>query len=504
MRERSSGVLLHISSLPGSYGIGDLGQGAYEFIDFLEEAGQKYWQILPIGITGYGDSPYQSFSAYAGNPYFIDLDELIQMGYLDAKKVNKADLGKKKHRVDYEKLYQNKMPLLRQAYDASKLKLSHELETFYEREKAWLEDFALYMAIKSHHKNQSWTNWTKGFENRNASKVEEFKVKHRDEIYFWVFTQYFFFKQWYALKAVANEKGIKIIGDLPIYVAEDSADVWGNPKLFKLDRQFKPSCVAGCPPDAFSETGQLWGNPIYDWNYMEQDNYQWWIERIEYSLSLFDTVRIDHFRGFEAYWEIPYGDKTAKNGKWVKGPGKALFRAIKKAIGQVDIIAEDLGFMTQGVIDLREDTGFPGMKVLQFAFDSREESDYLPHNYTKNFVAYTGTHDNETVLGWLKTVNKQDKNYAMEYLKLDRGEGYHWGFIRGAWSSPAYLAIAQMQDFLGLDNKARMNFPSTLGGNWEWRITSKDLSSSLAKKMYHLTDIYRRLPQAPVSADKEK
>ncbi len=493
MRQRSSGVLLHISSLPGEYGIGDLGKGAYAFLDFLEKSGQHNWQILPIGITGYGDSPYQSFSAFAGNPYFIDLAELIDMGYLDKKTVDKADLGKNKHKVDYEKLYYNKMPLLRMAYENSKVKLSHELNKFYEAEKTWLEDFALYMAIKAHNGNRSWIEWDKGYENAKTEKVAKFKETHKDEIFFWVFTQYFFFKQWFALKAVAADKGITIIGDLPIYVAEDSSDVWANPELFKLDKTAKPISVAGCPPDAFSATGQLWGNPIYNWEQMDKQNYAWWIKRIDYSLKMFDVIRIDHFRGFEAYWEIPYGDPTAERGEWTNGPGKKLFIAIKEALGDVNIIAEDLGYLTEGVIELREFTGFPGMKILQFAFDAREESDYLPHNYSENFVAYTGTHDNETIVGWMDNVAKADRDFAMDYLKLDRSEGYHWGFIRGVWSSTAYLAIAQMQDFLGLDNKARMNFPSTLGGNWIWRITQKDLSDHLADKMKKITKLYGRL-----------
>jgi 4-alpha-glucanotransferase len=493
MRQRSSGVLLHISSLPGEYGIGDLGKGAYAFLDFLEKSGQHNWQILPIGITGYGDSPYQSFSAFAGNPYFIDLAELIDMGYLDKKTVDKADLGKSKHKVDYEKLYFNKMPLLRMAYENSKVKLSHELNKFYEAEKTWLEDFALYMAIKAHNGNRSWIEWDKGYENAKTDKVAKFKETHKDEIFFWVFTQYFFFKQWFALKAVAADKGITIIGDLPIYVAEDSSDVWANPELFKLDKTSKPISVAGCPPDAFSATGQLWGNPIYNWEHMDKQNYAWWIKRIDYSLKMFDVIRIDHFRGFEAYWEIPYGDPTAEKGEWTNGPGKKLFIAIREALGDVNIIAEDLGYLTEGVIELREFTGFPGMKILQFAFDAREESDYLPHNYSENFVAYTGTHDNETIVGWMDNVAKADRDFAMDYLKLDRSEGYHWGFIRGVWSSTAYLAIAQMQDFLGLDNKARMNFPSTLGGNWIWRITQKDLSDHLADKMKKITKLYGRL-----------
>ena len=415
------------------------------------------------------------------------------MGYLDKKTVDKADLGKSKHKVDYEKLYFNKMPLLRMAYENSKVKLSHELNKFYEAEKTWLEDFALYMAIKAHNGNRSWIEWDKGYENAKTEKVAKFKETHKDEIFFWVFTQYFFFKQWFALKAVAADKGITIIGDLPIYVAEDSSDVWANPELFKLDKTSKPISVAGCPPDAFSATGQLWGNPIYNWEHMDKQNYAWWIKRIDYSLKMFDVIRIDHFRGFEAYWEIPYGDPTAERGVWTNGPGKKLFIAIREALGDVNIIAEDLGYLTEGVIELREFTGFPGMKILQFAFDAREESDYLPHNYSENFVAYTGTHDNETIAGWMDNVAKADRDFAMDYLKLDRSEGYHWGFIRGVWSSTAYLAIAQMQDFLGLDNKARMNFPSTLGGNWIWRITQKDLSDHLADKMKKITKLYGRL-----------
>lgn len=493
MKKRSSGVLLHISSLPGAYGIGDLGKGAYAFLDFLEAAGQKNWQILPIGITGYGDSPYQSFSAFAGNPYFIDLDELIDMGYLSEEAVKKADLGREATHVDYEKLYYNKMPLLKLAYDAAKIKVSHELERFMETERHWLKDFALFMALKSANGSRSWLEWPEEYRDRHSEAVATFEAEQTDEIGFWIFLQYFFFKQWHALKAVAASKNIAIIGDLPIYVAEDSADVWASPQLFKLDTASVPVSVSGCPPDAFSATGQLWGNPIYNWAHMADNGFKWWIQRIDYSLKLFDVIRIDHFRGFEAYWEIPYGDPTAEGGKWVKGPDKALFEAIKSALGTVSVIAEDLGYVTQEVIDLREFTGFPGMKVLEFAFDAREESDYLPHHYSENFVAYTGTHDNETVMGWMKDAAKADREYAKNYLKLTKDEGYNWGFIRGVWSSTAYLAVAQMQDFLGLDNRARMNFPSKLGGNWIWRITEKDLSDKLAEKMHEITALYGRL-----------
>lgn len=493
MKERSSGILMHISSLAGDYGIGDFGKGAYDFIDFLERSGQRYWQILPIGITGYGDSPYQSFSAFAGNPYFIDLNELIQMGYLERKRVAKVDLGRHANKVDYEKLYLNKMPLLREAFENSKIKLKPELERFAQAEGEWLDDFSTYMAVKAANENCSWLHWSEAFQSPLSEAVVAFKKDNADEISFWIFTQYFFFKQWFALKSVANSKGIQMIGDLPIYVAEDSADVWAHPEFFKLSDAKKPTCVSGCPPDAFSATGQLWGNPIYDWDYMDKNGYKWWIKRIEYSLRLFDVIRIDHFRGFDAYWEIPFGDPTAENGKWVKGPGIKLFKAIEQALGKVNIIAEDLGFLTESVIDLRIETGFPGMKVLEFAFDTREESDYLPHNYDKNCVAYTGTHDNDTIIGWMENVTRHDREFAMDYLKLDKHEGYNWGFIRGIWSSTANLVIAQMQDFLGLDSKARMNIPSTLGGNWTFRIGEKDLSKGLAEKIKHLTKLYGRL-----------
>lgn len=492
MRERSSGILMHISSLPGKYGIGDFGQSAYDFVDFLNQAKQKVWQILPIGITGYGDSPYQSFSAFAINPYFIDLDALVAHGFLKREDILKADLGKNPEQVDYEKLYFNKMPLLKKAYEQAKVPWKDTLRAYFKSEIEWLEPFVLYMSIKAHHDNRSWLEWPKAYDAMHKPSVKAFEQANEDEIYFWVFTQYVASDQWMTLKQYANQKNISIVGDLPIYVAEDSCDVWSMPQLFKLDDTYKPITVAGCPPDAFSATGQLWGNPIYDWTYMENHGFQWWVKRISHSLKQFDIVRIDHFRGFQDYWEIPYGDKTAVNGIWVKGPSMKLFHAIRAALGDVNIIAEDLGFMTDDVLKLREDSGFPGMKVLQFAFDSREESDYLPHNYDKNCIAYTGTHDNDTALGWMQLVAKDDRDYAIDYLQLNENEGYHWGLIRGAWASTAYLAIAQMQDFLGLDSKARMNTPSTLGNNWVWRAKKESLNSALAERMAKLTKTYRR------------
>lgn len=490
--KRSSGILMHISSLPGEYGIGDFGKEAYNFVEFLAKAKQKNWQVLPLGITGFGDSPYQSFSAFAGNPYFIDFDEFIEKGYLRKDEIDNLDMGKDPKRVDYGLLYKNKMKLLKIAYRRAYPYIKEELYNFYTRNKSWLRKFALFMAIKEYHNNISWLFWDEKYRRINTEEVKNFEKKNTDSIYFWIFTQYFFTEQWYRLKKYANGKGINIIGDLPIYVSEDSSDVWGNPELFYLDDNLIPITVSGCPPDAFSPKGQLWGNPIYDWDAMEKDEYSWWVKRFEYSLKIFDVLRIDHFRGFESYWEVKYGAKDAINGQWTKGPGMKLFNKLKEELGDMNIIAEDLGFLTEDVIKLIEESGFPGMKVLQFAFDSREESDYLPHNFNKNCVVYTGTHDNSTVVGWYTNTDKEDVNYAIEYLKLDSIEGVNWGFIRGAWSSTAYLAITTTQDLLGLDDSARMNIPSTVGGNWIWRMEKEDLTDEIASKLRNMTRIYRR------------
>ncbi len=490
--KRSSGILMHISSLPSKYGIGDFGKEAYNFVDFLVKSKQQYWQILPLGVTGFGDSPYQCFSAFAGNPYFIDLDELIQRGYLKEEEVEKLDLGREPNRVDYGLLYQNKMKILRMAYNAAKEEIGEELRSFYKENYNWLREFSLFMALKSKNGGGSWLKWKEPYKDFTSKAVIQFEKDNKEEIYFWVFTQYFFFVQWKRLKDYANNNGIEIIGDLPIYVSEDSSDVWGNPYLFNLDSSLFPITVSGCPPDGFSPTGQLWGNPIYNWKVMEEQGYNWWLKRIQFSFKLYDSLRIDHFRGFESYWEIPYGSENAVNGQWTKGPGMKLFNKIKEKLGELNIIAEDLGFLTDGVRKLIEETGFPGMKILQFAFDSREESDYLPHNYDKNSVVYTGTHDNSTVLGWFKYIPKEDFDYAVEYLKLSEEEGLNWGLIRGAWSSPAYLAIAPMQDFLGLGDEARMNIPSTLGGNWTWRMEKGSLTDELAMRIGELNRIYRR------------
>ncbi len=493
MKERQSGILLPISALPGKYGIGDFGQAAYSFVDFLENSKQKNWQILPLGVTSFGDSPYQCISSYAGNPYFIDLDKLIAQGYLLDEDIKQLDLGKDPNKIDYAKLYNNKYKLLRIAYDNSKRELNKQLEAFYIKNKSWLREFALFMTLKKAHKDKAWQEWEVKYKGFNNPEVEVFEEEQKDNIYFWVFTQYYFIRQWKDLKKYANKKDIKIIGDLPIYVASDSSDVWAHPQFFDLDEQFYPKTVAGVPNDDFSPTGQLWGNPIYNWEVIREDDFSFWVDRIEYCFYLYDTLRIDHFRGFEAYWEIPFTSSTATIGRWVKGPGIELFDKIKEELGELDIIVEDLGFQTQGVLDLIENTGFPGMKILQFGFNPLDDSDNLPHNYINNLVVYTGTHDNKTVREWLKTAPLLEKKYAVEYLNLNKKETYNWGLIRGIWSSVAYLAIAQLQDFLNLGEKARMNIPATLGGNWTWRFKEEDLDKKLSDKIAKLTLTYRRV-----------
>lgn len=492
MITRSSGILMHVTSLPGSYGIGTFGKEAYEFVDFLVKAGQKYWQMLPLGSTGAGDSPYQSFSAFAGNPYFIDLDLLAEEGLLEKEDYAHGNFGDNPEKVDYEKIFECKMPVLRLAFENSKGRFEKEMESFKSENKVWLEDYALYMSLKVQFGLKPWQQWDEDIKLRDEKALTHYKELLKEETDYWTFLQYMFFKQWKALKAHANENGIKIIGDIPIYVAEDSSDTWANGEVFLLDEEKRPVVVSGCPPDAFAATGQLWGNPIYDWEYLKNTKYQWWVERIKGSLSLYDITRIDHFRGFESFWQIPFGELTAVNGKWVKGPGIQLFDAIKEALGEVEIIAEDLGYLTQEVADFRDATGYPGMKVLEFAFDAREESDYLPHNYDKNCVVYTGTHDNDTVMGWIENADKNDVDFAVKYLKLNEEEGCNWGFIRGALSSVAKLAVVQMQDYLGLGTEARMNIPSTIGGNWQWRVKQEALSDQLAQKINEAVKLYGR------------
>lgn len=498
--ERASGILIHITSLPEAEGIGTFGKSAYEFVDFLKEADQKYWQILPIGPTGYGHSPYQAFSAFAGNPYLIDLRNLVDEKLLSEKTYTDiCDSSNDSKSVDFEKIVPKKMAALREAYESAKQSKSvmKAMDEFQKENASWLEDYSLFMAIKISKNEASWQEWEEPLKRREIGVIQNYKDTLEDEINYWAFLQYIFYKQWTALKQYANAQGIKIIGDIPIYVAGDSSDTWSHPELFKLSEDGTPITVAGCPPDAFTEDGQLWGNPIYDWDTLAQTGYDWWIQRIEQNAVLYDVIRIDHFRGFESFWEVPYGEQTAKNGKWTKGPGIALFNAIQKKLGAVDIIAEDLGFMTDEVIALRDGTGYPGMNILQFAFDPKGDSEYLPHNQIHNSVVYTGTHDNDTIVGWMeKEENKDALNFAKRYLRLTKKESYHWGFIRGVWASPANTAIVPMQDILGLDNSARMNIPSTVGGiNWRWRMEKEDTCESLSMKLKKITKLYGRKGQ---------
>lgn len=492
--ERGSGVIMHIASLPNKYGIGTFGKEAYEFADFLKKAGQKYWQILPMGQTSYGDSPYQSFSAFAGNPYFIDFDILEKDGLLNKEDYNNINFGDNPEFIDYGVIFAEKMQVLRLAYENFKKNSNDYLDVFEKAEAFWLDDYSMFMALKVKFELKSFQNWDDNIRLRDEETIDKYKEQLKDEIQYWKFLQYEFFKQWKSLKDYVNNLGIKIIGDIPIYVAEDSADLWSNPKIFLLDKEtLIPIKIAGCPPDAFSATGQLWGNPIYDWEYLEETGYKWWISRIKQSLKLYDVIRIDHFRGFEAYWSIPYGSKTAEGGEWVKGPEMKLFNAIKDKLGNVNIIAEDLGLLTEETIDFRKKTGFPGMKVLEFAFSGDSKNAYLPHNYEKNCVAYTGTHDNDTARGWFETTgSKTEVEEAIDYLKLTKEEGYNWGFIRGIWGSVSNTSIALMQDFLNLGNEARINLPSTMGNNWCWRTKDDVFTDELAERMYRLTKTYGR------------
>ncbi|MBQ7358555.1 MAG: 4-alpha-glucanotransferase [Lachnospiraceae bacterium] len=493
---RKSGILLPISSLPSNYGIGAFSKEAYEFVDFLKSAGQKLWQILPLGPTSYGDSPYQSFSTFAGNPYFIDLETLVKEGLLTKQECDERQWGTHPEYVDYEKIYESRFAVLQRAFDRAFGQFGYakkpEYVNFVKANEFWLEDYALFMAIKDANEGKSFTLWTDELRLRKESAMAECRAKYAREIEFYKFQQYLFQMQWKELKAYANKQGIEIVGDIPIYVSADSADVWANPKLFQLTEDGLPSRVAGCPPDAFSATGQLWGNPLYDWDYHKKTDYKWWMQRIAFCYELYDVLRIDHFRGFDEYWSIPYGDPTAVNGQWVKGPGYDLFATMKKVLGDKAVIAEDLGFMTDTVMELVEKTGFPGMKVLQFAFDSREESDYLPHNYVRNSVVYTGTHDNDTTLSWYSQLPKEDKALADEYLEITDTKDLEWKFIRSALGSVADTAIIPMQDYLALGGEARINTPSTLGINWKWRMKAGVTTEALAARIKKETILFGR------------
>ena len=492
---RASGILMPVFSLPSRYGIGSFSKSAYQFVDMLKKAGQKYWQILPLCPTSYGDSPYQSFSTYAGNPYFIDLDQLIEEKLLTRKECQACDFGDDPQDIDYGKLYENRFKLLRKAYERANVGEDQEFEA-YRRENAWwLDDYALFMAVKDRFDGVAWNEWAEDIRLRWSNAMDYYRRELYYEIEFYSYLQFVFMKQWKKLKNYANINGIEIIGDIPIYVAFDSADAWANPELFQFDAESLPTAVAGCPPDGFSADGQLWGNPLYRWDYHRETGFDWWIRRIAYCSELYDVVRIDHFRGFDEYYSIPYGDTTARNGHWEKGPGIALFEAAKNRLGELNIIAEDLGYITDSVKKLVADSGFPGMKVLEFAFDSREKSDYLPYTYEKNSVVYTGTHDNETIAGWYAGLDKSDLKMCTDYMNIDRipGKEYHWDFIRLAMLSVSDLCVIPIQDYLGLDNRARINHPSTLGTNWRWRLAKGQLSASLLKEIREMTRISGRL-----------
>lgn len=493
MRMRRCGVLMPVSSLPSRFGIGGFSREAYDFVDFLSASGQALWQILPLGPTGYGDSPYQSFSTFAGNPYYISLDTLIEEGLLTEEECASANVGNDPGKVDYEKIYHTRFALLRKAFERSDLKKDKEYKTFVEENKQWLKDYAMYMAIKDASGGVSWIEWDEEIRLRKPKAMARYEKNLADDITFYSYQQYLFSKQWTALKKYANGKGISIVGDIPIYVAFDSADTWANPELFWLDEENVPIAVAGCPPDAFSATGQLWGNPLYKWEYHEETGYAWWMRRLAHCFDIYDIVRIDHFRGFDEYWAIPYGDGTAENGEWKKGPGYQLFAVMKKTLGNRAVIAEDLGFLTPSVLKLVKKTGYPGMKVLQFAFDAGGESAYLPHKYNNNCVVYTGTHDNDTVNGWISSLGRKDLAFAKKYLNVRRNADLGESLIRTALGSVADTAIIPMQDYLGLGGDARINTPSTLGGNWEWRMVQGMCTETLSAHMLELAQIYGRI-----------
>ncbi len=495
---RAAGILLPITSLPSKYGIGCFSKSAYDFTDWLKEAGQTYWQILPLGPTSYGDSPYQSFSTFAGNPYFISLEALIEEGVLTKKECDKADFGKLADDINYEKMYQSRYPLLHMAYERSKISENPDYQQFIAENNWWLSDYALFMALKDRFEGVPWNEWPEDIRLRYGYSMDYYRKELYFEIEFQQYMQFKFFEQWNALKAYANESGIRIIGDIPIYVAMDSADAWAHPELFQLDENNVPVAVAGCPPDGFSADGQLWGNPLYRWDYHRSTDYAWWMSRLYFCFRMYDVLRIDHFRGFDEYYSIPYGEKSAVNGHWEKGPGIELFQRMEHHLGKHDVIAEDLGYVTDSVRKLVHDSGFPGMKVLEFAFDSRDSgsaNDYLPHNYMENCVAYTGTHDNETIAGWFTSIKKEERQIARDYLcdQHTPQKLLYRSFISLVMRSSAKTCIIPMQDYMGLDNDCRTNKPSTVGTNWRWRLTPKDLSDELQEEILAYTKRYGRM-----------
>jgi len=520
---RSSGILLHPTSLPGPFGIGDLGPEAYKFVDFLVAAGQRLWQVLPLGPTGYGDSPYACYSAFAGNTLLISPEQLVVDGLLDrdsAQPLRPLRLGggqepihrrdaedaEVTQRVDFAEVHKLKEDLLRKAYErytkTADTALRSSFETFAQRHAHWLDDYALFRALKDAHGAVAWNEWESSLVRRTPSAIARAGEQLREEVEAHKFYQFLFFRQWFALKSYCNDRGISLVGDLPIFVAQDSADVWTNPEQFKLDENGKPLVVAGVPPDYFSTTGQFWGNPLYNWKRMQADGFKWWIERVRATFTVVDIARVDHFRGFAACWEIPGLDKTAERGHWVEAPGRELFTAIRKTLGELPIIAEDLGVITPDVIALRDEFGFPGMRILQFGFGSDSKNIDLPHNYVPNVVAYTGTHDNDTTVGWFESVAgegstrtakqiERERSFSLNYLNTN-GEEIHWDFIRGVLASVANTAIVPLQDLLGLGTEARMNLPNTTEGNWVWRYHPDALTDEIAARLKQLTELYGR------------
>jgi len=495
--ERSGGILLHPTSLPGAYGIGDLGPQAYRFVDWLVSTGCNLWQVLPLGPTGYGDSPYQCFSAFAGNPYLISFEALIADGLLTQEDfAGMPDFNAS--RVDYGRLIPWKLDLLQKAfarYLSAPESLRDEFERFRADNASWLDDYALFMSLKEANGGGAWSDWDESLRKREQSVLEQAREDHTEDILRYSFFQFLFFRQWGRLRAYANERGIRIIGDIPIFIAYDSADAWAHPDLFYLGEDSLPTLVAGVPPDYFSATGQLWGNPLYRWEAHRNSGYAWWLERFRSVLKFVDVVRLDHFRGFAGYYEIPYGAPTAETGQWVTGPGKDFFATVSRELGEsksstLPIIAEDLGLITPDVVKLREQFHLPGMKILQFGF-SGPDNPFLPHHYVTNCVAYTGTHDNDTAIGWFESAPDAERKFALRYLHSD-GTDFAWELIRSVWSSVAVYAVTPMQDVLGLGTEARMNYPSRLGGNWEWRMSEEDLSSELAGRLRELNDLYLR------------
>lgn len=493
---RASGVLCHISSLPSPYGIGSFGQAARDFVDFLHAAGQRVWQILPLGTTGFGDSPYQNFSMHAGNPYFIDLDNLVELDLLEAEAPGQLDFGQDPKAVDYGQLWENRRTILTWAWERFKFtqprELLKEFLSFQEDSLTWLNDYSLFMAIKEEQGGKSWSEWPRDLKFREQDVILDFQKEHSDKIEFYAFVQFLFFRQWKELKDYAEEKGVLIMGDIPIYIAADSVETWKEPELFLLDENLSPSFVAGCPPDFFSEDGQLWGNPLYDWDKMAESDYSWWVERIRFSLSIYDLIRIDHFRGFESFWAVPFGDLTARRGTYMLGPGSALFERLIEVLGPLPLVVEDLGVLTDAVHELRDEFDLPGMKVMQFAFWPGADSEYLPHHMIQNCVAYLGSHDNDTLKAWLEQISEPELDFIRRYLGLGPERDLARELLRTLQISVADLAIMQMQDLLALGNEARMNWPGEATGNWRWRFLASDLTAELAKEFKDLATLAGR------------